>query len=256
MHGVSGPSRRALLLLALPVTAVLVALAATSHVLDDPSGQLHVTPGALTDEALAGGGTAVLSGCGALDPVRPAPWGEGEQDKAPALGISSYGYSSSGPRFDGPPAFTVTAIVDPGPRPLTLPAPVAGNRITIDVFGPNGEGRIASARGLTAKVIKGVEKPREVEPTSGGYRFTKARDLYLEIDLPARAVCPGHTREDIGRCSPADTNQIEDCPVVTVTLTDEAVRVHRASAAESVSGPKRFSDRLVAISFERDAAQA
>ncbi|WP_405478905.1 hypothetical protein [Streptomyces sp. NBC_00009] len=206
----------------------------------------------LKDVALPYGGTAALSGCGAPGTARPAPRGEGEQAPAPALVISSYGYSSSGPRFDGPPAFTVSAVIDPGPQPLTLTAPVGERRITVDVYGPHGEGRIASARGLTAKVRKGV-KQRPAPPTSGAYRFTDVGELDLEIELPERAVCPGHTRADIGQCAPNYTNRIEDCPVVAVTLTDEAVRAQRAEVA-GIKSPERFSDRLVAVSFEENAA--
>ncbi|MET7923998.1 hypothetical protein ABZT43_08405 [Streptomyces sp. NPDC005349] len=252
MHGISGPSPRAWAAIALPVTAALVALAAHRGMPDDPTGRLHVVPGVLKDAALPRGGTASLSGCGARGPVRPAPRGEGEQAPAPALVLTSYGYSSSGPRFDGPPAFTVSAVIDPGPRPLTLTAPVGERRITVDVYGPHGEGRIASARGLTAKVTKGA-KQRPVPPTSGAYRFTDIGNLDLEIELPERAVCPGHTRADIGQCAPDHTNQIEDCPVVAVTLTDEAVSAQRALAA-GIKNPKRFSDRLVAVSFEENAA--
>jgi len=253
MHGVTPPSRRSAALLALPVAAVLVALAAQSHVVDEPARQMRLTPGALKDRALPGGGTAALSGCGALDPARPAPRGEGEEAQAPGLVITSYGYSGSGPHFDGPRAFTVSALIDPGPQPLTLTAPVGDGRVTVDVYGPHGQGRIASARGLTANVRKGVTDRRDVAPKSGAYRFTRSRELGLEIELPAGAVCPGHTRADVGRCAPADTNQIEDCPVVTVTLTDEAIRLQRALVAGFAS-PKRFSDRLVAVSFEENAA--
>ncbi|MEV6698641.1 hypothetical protein AB0M68_15870 [Streptomyces sp. NPDC051453] len=252
MHGVSGPSPRARAAIALPVAAALVALAAHRGMPDDPTGRLHAVPGVLKDVALPYGGTAALSGCGAPGTARPEPRGEGEQCKAPALVLSSYGYSSSGPGFDGPPAFTVHAAVDPGPRPLTLTAPVGERRITVDVYGPHGEGRIASARGLTAKVMKGVKR-RPVPPTSGAYRFTDAGNLDLEIELPERAVCPGHTRADIGQCAPKFTNRIEDCPVVAVTLTDKAVPAQRALVA-GIRNPERFSDRLVAVSFEENAA--
>ncbi|MET7516153.1 hypothetical protein ABZS88_22270 [Streptomyces sp. NPDC005480] len=252
MHGISGPSPRAWAALALPVVAALVALAAHRGMPDDPTGRLHVIPGVLKDVALPDGSTAALAGCGAPGPVRPAPRGEGEQAPAPALVLTSYGYSSSGPRFDGPAAFTVSAVIDPGRRPLTLTAPVGERRITVDVYGPHGEGRIASARALTAKVTKGA-KQRSVPPTSGAYRFTDAGNLDLEIELPERAVCPGHTRADIGQCAPSHTNRIEDCPVVAVTLTDEAVRAQRA-LVEGVKSPERFSDRLVAVSFEENAA--
>ncbi|MFD5120925.1 hypothetical protein [Streptomyces sp. NPDC058385] len=252
MHGISGPSPRAWAAIALPVAAALVALAAHRGMPDDPTGRLHVVPGALKDVALPYGGTAALSGCGAPGAARPAPRGEGEQDKVPALVISSYGYSSSGPGFDGPPAFTVHVAIAPGPRPLTLTAPVGERRITVDVYGPHGEGRIASARGLTAKVMKGVKR-RPVPPASGAYRFTDAGNLDLEIELPERAVCPGHTRADIGQCAPKFTNRIEDCPVVAVTLTDKAVSARRALVA-GVKNPERFSDRLVAVSFEENAA--
>ncbi|WP_326774419.1 hypothetical protein [Streptomyces sp. NBC_01445] len=129
---------------------------------------------------------------------------------------------------------------------------MGGRRITVDVYGPHGEGRIASARGLTAQVTKGAKR-RPVPPTSGGYRFTDIGNLDLEIELPERAVCPGHTRADIGSCAPSHTNRIEDCPVVSVTLTDEAVRAQRA-LVEGVKSPKRFSDRLVAVSFEENTA--
>ncbi|MFG2658048.1 hypothetical protein [Streptomyces sp. NPDC048425] len=252
MHGVSGPSPRAWAAIALPVVAALVALAVHQGPFVDPEARLRVVPGMLKDAGLPGGGTAALSGCGAPGPVRPAPRGEGEQSKVPALVISSYGYSSSGPGFDGPPAFTVHTAIDPGPQPLTLTAPVGERRITVDVYGPHGEGRIASARGLTAKVMKGAKR-RPVPPTSGAYRFTDAGNLDLEIEVPERAVCPGHTRADIGRCTPTYTNRIEDCPVVAVTLTDKAVPAQRALVA-GVKNPERFSDRLVAVSFEENAA--
>ncbi|MET7658592.1 hypothetical protein ABZS99_06710 [Streptomyces sp. NPDC005463] len=41
--------------------------------------------------------------------------------------------------------------------------------------------------------------------------------------------------------------------MVAVTLTDEAVSAQRALAA-GIKNPKRFSDRLVAVSFEENAA--
>ncbi|MFB7996367.1 hypothetical protein ACFC4G_26525 [Streptomyces sp. NPDC056002] len=252
MHGISGPSPRAWAAIALPVAAALVALAAHRGLPDDPTGRLHVVPGVLKDVALPHGGTAALSRCGAPGAARPAARGEGERAPAPALVLTSYGYSSSGPRFDGPAAFTVSAVIDPGPRPLTLTAPVGERRITVDVYGPHGEGRIASARGLTANVTKGA-KQRPVPPTSGAYRFTEIGNLDLEIELPQQAVCPGHTRADIGRCAPDHTNRIEDCPVVVVTLTDKAVSAQRALVAGSTN-PERFSDRLVAVSFEENAA--
>lgn len=96
-------------------------------------------------------------------------------------------------------------------------------------------------------------KQRPAPPTSGAYRFTDVGELDLEIELPERAVCPGHTRADIGQCAPNYTNRIEDCPVVAVTLTDEAVRAQRAEVA-GIKSPERFSDRLVAVSFEENAA--
>ncbi|CAM5698316.1 hypothetical protein SVIOM74S_02162 [Streptomyces violarus] len=52
----------------------------------------------------------------------------------------------------------------------------------------------------------------------------------------------------MGRCSPTDTNDAANCPVVTLTVSDPAVRAHRA--AVTGRSPAGVSERLVAISLE------
>ncbi|MFD6325507.1 hypothetical protein ACFWOL_22135 [Streptomyces sp. NPDC058442] len=80
------------------------------------------------------------------------------------------------------------------------------------------------------------------------------KELFLDVELPAGAVCPGHSLFDINRCSPEDTNDVADCPVLTLTLTEPAIRAYRAgTVGDSAAGP--LSDRLVAVSWEPRASQ-
>ncbi|MER5179485.1 hypothetical protein ABT009_14140 [Streptomyces sp. NPDC002896] len=202
----------------------------------------------LKDTALPGGATAALSGCGARGPVRPEPRGAGERDALPQLVVSSYGYYDPGPRKSGHPRFTITAHIAPGDRTLALPAPVGEHRVTVDMYGPRGEGRTASARGLTADVVVGITGKRVKTPKSGEFRFTPDNDLTLQVELPAGALCPGYTFTKITQCSPERTNNVEDCPVMVLTLSDPAIRAHRAG--ERSESPSAVSDRLVAVTYE------
>ncbi|MGW1889528.1 hypothetical protein ACWCP6_04600 [Streptomyces sp. NPDC002004] len=226
------------------VLAVLLSLLFALLVLRLPA---FAGPGYGLLRAIPTGGSR---GCGADVPARPEPLGEGERDEVPALRIRSYGYYDPGPKLHGRPRFTLSATVEAGEAPLLLTAPVAEHRVTVDVFGPHGEGRTAKARGLTATVVSGPAGKRMPTPTSGSFRAARERDLYLEVELPPGAVCPGHSLTDVTTCSPADTNQVEDCPVVTLTLADPAIRAYRADRRSQPAGT--LSDRLVAVSWEPD----
>ncbi|MFF0023744.1 hypothetical protein ACWERY_34815 [Streptomyces sp. NPDC004082] len=259
MNRISGPSGRAWAALAVPLALILLILSAQGPLSHERSGRLHALGGALKDVSLPGGVTAALSECGSTRSPRPVPRGEGEEPAAvPSLSIGSYEYSGKDPHAGGSSTFTVTVRLDPGPRPLFLPdtgkGTVARGQATIDIQGPRGEGRIASARGLTARVVRGPAGKPVPRPESGVHRFARTGDLALEVELPARAVCPGRSLADVGRCDPGG-NRIEDCPVVAVTLADETVRLHRAAEA-GFSAPGRFSDRLVAVFYEESVAGA
>jgi hypothetical protein len=259
MNRISGPSGRAWAALAVPLVLLLLILSAQGPLSQERSGRLHAVGGALKDVSLPGGVTAALSECGSSRSPRPTPRGKGEEPAAvPSLSIGSYAYSGKGPHVDGPPSFTVTVRVDPGPRPLLLPdtgkGTVARGQATIDLHGRRGEGRIASARGLTARVVRAPDGTHVPRPESGVHRFARTGELALEVELPARAVCPGHSLADVGRCEPGG-NRIEDCPVVAVTFADEAVRLHRAAEA-GFADPGRFSDRLVAVFYEESVVGA
>ena len=75
----------------------------------------------------------------------------------------------------------------------------------------------------------------------------------MDVELPAGAVCPGHSLLDVNKCSPEHTNDVADCPVLTLTLTDPAIRAYRAeTTGDGAAGS--FSDRLVAVFPEPDAS--
>ncbi|MGW1028108.1 hypothetical protein ACWD4J_31210 [Streptomyces sp. NPDC002577] len=252
-------SPRSWLLLGLPPLLLLALLYPYPHPYLPPwrdAGQGHWggALGELKDTALPGGGTAALSGCGATGPVRPEPRGAGERDALPQLVISAYGYYDPGPRTSGRPRYTITANIAPGDRTLTLPAPVGEHRVTVDMYGPHGEGRTASARGLTADVVVGITGKRAKTPKSGEFRFTPANQLTLQVELPAGALCPGYTFTKITQCSPERTNNVEDCPVMVLTLSDPAIRAQRAE--ERSESPSSVSDRLVAVTYEPKTTDA
>ncbi|MBL3665835.1 hypothetical protein JL475_07440 [Streptomyces sp. M2CJ-2] len=174
---------------------------------------------------------------------------------APRLVLTSWGYYDPGPKTPGEARFTVHAAVRAGDRPLLLDAPLAKGQVTLDLHGPHGEGVRASARGLTATVVDSGFKGKPVEvPASGSFRVDPGKELLLDVELPAGAVCPGHSLLDINRCSPEDTNDVADCPVLTLTLTEPAIRAYRArTVGDSAASP--LSDRLVAVSWEPRASQ-
>ncbi|OAH13177.1 hypothetical protein [Streptomyces jeddahensis] len=247
-------SPRSWLLLSLPPLLLLALLYPHPYPTpwpDSGQGRWRGALGERKDTALPGGATAALSGCGETGPVRPEPRGAGERDALPQLVISSYGYVDPGPHTSGRPRYTITAHIAPGDRTLTLPAPVGEHRVTVDMYGPHGEGRTASARGLTADVVVGITGKRVRTPKSGQFRFTPDNDLTLQVELPAGALCPGYTFTKITRCTPDGTNNVEDCPVMVLTLSDPAIRAHRAE--EKSESPAAISDRLVAVTYEPNA---
>ncbi|MFD7806045.1 hypothetical protein ACPCIZ_19990 [Streptomyces cellulosae] len=249
------PSPRSWLVLALPVVGVLVLT--YSATTPEPRAALDRQAAAepLRDGPLPSGGTAQLSKCGVNEWPRPEPQGKAEQSKHPQLTLRSWGYYDPGPKMPGDPRFTVRASIRTGDRPLVLEAPVAAGRVTVDFYGPHGEGVRASARGLTATVVDGgyLGKPLDV-PASGRFRVDPGEELLLEVELPAGAVCPGHSLRDVSACSPEDTNDAADCPMVTLTLSDPAIRAYRAGTAGG-GAAEAFSDRLVAVFLEPDVSR-
>ncbi|MGW2563647.1 hypothetical protein ACWCXB_31375 [Streptomyces sp. NPDC001514] len=169
--------------------------------------------------------------------------------------LTGWGVYDPGPKLKGSPTFTVHVAIHAGDRPLILDAPVAKGRVTVDLYGPHGEGRRVSVRGLSATVVDGSYqgKPLDVPP-SGRFRIAPGKDLRLDVVVPAAAICPGRTMHDVIDCTPKDTNNADDCPVVTLTLSDPAIRAYRAAeVGGEEAGP--FSDRLVAVSLEPDLRQ-
>lgn len=210
----------------------------------------------LRDSPLPADGTAQLSKCGVDDWPRPAPRGKGEQSKDPSLVLTSYGFYDPGPKTPGEPRFTVHAAVRTGDRSLLLDAPLAKGRVTLDLHGPHGEGVRASARGLTATVVDSGYRGSPVEvPASGGFRVDPGEELLLDVELPAGAVCPGHSLADVIKCSPEHTDDAADCPVLTLTFADPAIRAYRAGTTTGDSAAGSFSDRLVAVSTEPEASR-
>ncbi|GAA2254088.1 hypothetical protein GCM10010415_12860 [Streptomyces atrovirens] len=246
-------SPRSWLILAVLVVGLLVLTysATTSEPRASADWQAAAEP--LRDGPLPAGGTAQLSKCGVDDWPRPEPQGKGEESKAPSLVLTSWGFHDPGPKTPGEPRVTVHAAVRTGERPLLLDAPLAEGRVTLDIYGPHGEGVRASARGLTATVVDGgyLGKPVEV-PASGSFRVDPGKELLLEVELPAGAVCPGHSLVDVIKCSPEHTNDAADCPVLTLTLADPAIRAYRAGTTGDTGS---FSDRLVTVSMELEASQ-
>ncbi|MFF6995438.1 hypothetical protein ACFY93_10820 [Streptomyces sp. NPDC008313] len=187
---------------------------------------------------------------------RPEPRGKGERGNDPKLVLTGWDVYDPGPKVPGQPRFTVHAAIRTGDRPLLLDAPLAKGGVTLDFHGPHGEGVRASARGLTATVVNSGYEGKPVEiPASGEFRVDPGKELLLDVNLPAGAVCPGHSLLDTGKCSPEGTNDATDCPVVTLTLADPAIRAYRAETTGE-SGARSFSDRLVAVSLEPDVSQA
>lgn len=249
-------SLRSWLILAVPVVGLLVLTysATTSEPRASADWQAAAEP--LRDSSLPAGGTAQLSKCGVDDWPRPEPQGKGEQGKAPSLVLTSWGFHDPGPKMPGEARVTVHAAIRTGERPLLLEAPPAKGRVTLDIHGPHGEGVRASARGLTATVVDGGYPGKPVEvPESGSFRVDPGKELLLEVELPAEAVCPGHGLVDVINCSPEHTNDAADCPVLTLTLADPAVRAYRAGTTAGDSAARSFSDRLVAVSMEVEASQ-
>ncbi|MBC2904675.1 hypothetical protein [Streptomyces cupreus] len=186
---------------------------------------------------------------------RPAPRGKGERGEDPQLVLTGWGYYDPGSKVPGEPRFTVHAAIRTGDRPLVLDAPLAKGRVTLDLYGPHGEGRRASARGLTATVVDSGYMGKPVKmPASGSFRVDPGKELLLDVELPAGAVCPGHSLRSINKCSPENTNDVADCPVLALTLADPAIRAYRAETT-GVSSADSLSDRLVAVSLEPNISQ-
>lgn len=247
-------SLRSWLILAVPVVGLLVLTYSATAPEPRAAVDWQAATEPLRDRPLSSGGTAQLSKCGVNEWPRPEPRGKGERSKDPQLVLRSSGYHDPGPKTPGEPRFTVHAAIRAGDRHLVLDAPVGEGSVTLDLYGPHGEGVRASARGLTATVVDGgfMGKPVDI-PESGRFWIEPGEELLLEVELPAGALCPGRSLLDVSSCSPEHTNDAADCPVLTLTLTDPAIRAYRAGTTDDTAGS--FSDRLVAVSMELDASR-
>lgn len=253
------PSPRSWLLLAVPVLALLVLVAWQTYRQAAPEQRAHsrldLPPGPLTDIPLAGRGgpTALLSRCGVDDWPRPPARGDGERGDNPQLVFGGWGSTGPGAGKPGKPRFTVHLALRAKRLPLLLPTPPGTGRVTLDIFGPHGEGRRASARGLSATVVDAKDGKPSPLPEAGFLRVDPGTTVYLDVALPAGAVCPGYTASDVGGCAPEHTNDSADCPVLTLTFTDPSIRAHRALTTGKP--PAGLSDRLVVVSEEPDVSE-
>lgn len=246
-------SARSWLILSVPVVALVAwGLVLAFPVERGPGLPPPAVP--LADRALPGGVVAQLSKCRRDDGPRPTSEGLGEEGRDPLLGLGGWSAHSPGPKQSGRTTFSVHLALRAEKSPLLLPAPLARGAMTVDVYGPHGEGRRASARGLSPRVTDPENSERTLPaPRSGVYRVGPGDTLYLEVDLPAGAVCPGHGLAYVGSCTPVGTNDAADCPVVTVTFRDPAVRAYRAAVTGEPAD--RVSDRLVVVSFEPERTE-
>lgn len=246
-------SLRSWLILAVPVVGLLVLTYSATTPEPPPSAEVRAAAEPLRDRPLSSGGTARLSQCGVNEGPRPEPRGKGERGDEPQLVLRSWGYHDPGPKEPGEPRFTVHASILAGDRHLVLDAPLGEGSVTLDLHGPHGEGVRASARGLTATVVDGSYESEPVDiPESGRFWIEPGEELFLDVELPAGAVCPGHSLLDVSQCSPEHTNDAADCPNLTLTFTDPAIRAYRAGTAEDADS---FSDRLVAVFLELDVSR-
>ncbi|WP_327353897.1 hypothetical protein [Streptomyces sp. NBC_01304] len=204
---------------------------------DDPSGPAPVRAGA--DAALPGGGKARLSRCGKGGMVREEAGG------SLRLTVRSYGYHKLKAKDRG--RFIVNATVAAEDEPLLLKSPKgsAGRipelRGAVEVFGPHGQGRIATGEGLRVTAVGDVLGKPLKSPASGAFRIHRDRDVLVEVELPARAVCPGLTIEDLNTSKPSPSNDALDHPVLTLILSGPEIGAYRQRTAED-----RYGDRLVA----------
>ncbi len=248
-------SLRSWLVLAVPVVGVLVLTYSATSPEPRADGDWQAAAEPLRDGPLPSGGTAQLSTCGVDTWPRPEPRGKAERSEDPRLTLTSWGYYDPGPKTPGEPRFTVHAAIRTGDRPLVLDAPVAAGRVTLDFYGPHGEGVRASARGLTATVVDGGYPGKPVDvPASGRFQVDPGEELLLEVELPAGGRVSGPQPARRQHVCPEGTNDAADCPMVTLTLSDPAIRAYRAGTADD-STARSFSDRLVAVFLEPDVSR-
>lgn len=252
------PSPRSWLLLSVPVLALVVLVAWQAYRPGASEQRTHarldLPAEPLADTPLRGGPTALLSRCGVDDWPRPKAHGKGERGRTPQLEFGGWGSSDTKYGKRGKTRFTVHLALRVKRLPMLLAAPRGARNITLDVFGPHGEGRRASARGLSATVVD-AEDGKPVRPRAPGpLRVAPGTTEYLDVELPAGAVCPGYSVGDVADCEPLLTNDSSNCPVVTLTLTDPAVRSHRARTTGKP--PAGLSDRLVVVSEEPEVSTA
>ncbi|MFE1951317.1 MULTISPECIES: hypothetical protein [Streptomyces] len=216
MYEVGGPSRRAwAAVLAVGLLVGLVVVDARRE--QEPVGARF---------AAGAGDTAHRAGprgCGTGGPGRSVP--PEHQDGVDArLVVTSYGYTSRIPHGRSRERFHVSASLYPERlSEIRLPASFTADSAAVDVYGPHGKGRIATARGLAVRVLTGM-KERPVPPGADGtYRFVRESEHYLEVELPKRALCPGQTLESLNQPSEQGSNDALDYPVLRLTLTDPAL---------------------------------
>ncbi|MFI5532166.1 hypothetical protein ACIA8O_26900 [Kitasatospora sp. NPDC051853] len=192
----------------------------------DRGGRGARTPvvGPARDVALPGGGTSMGSRCGAKGVHRYAlpPYESASQGKGPQLVLTHYG--SMRLSGDDPGAFEIGLGVAPGRVPLTLPASLGTEGVTVEIEGPDG--LVAGGHHLPVTLVEGT--PRTPD---GGIDAPAGASVRLE----ALAICPGQDLTRIGRglSHPIDShNSITGPPpyILTVSFSHPAVAAARAAA--------------------------
>ncbi|MDG4862768.1 hypothetical protein P8605_31990, partial [Streptomyces sp. T-3] len=190
--------------------------------------------------ALPGGGKARLSRCGKGGMVRGEAGGGSLQ-----LVVRSHGYHKLSAKDPG--RFAAYATVRAQDAPLLLESPqgeggrIPGLRGAIEVFGPHGQGRIATGEGLRVTAVKDVLGKPVKPPASGAFRIHRDREVLVEVRLPTRALCPGIAFEDLDASVPPNSNDSAGHPILTLTLKGPEIGAYRQRVAEEPHG-----DMLVA----------
>ncbi|MGW4650200.1 SCO2583/SCO2584 N-terminal domain-containing protein [Kitasatospora sp. NPDC004289] len=195
--------------------------------------------GSTTDLALPGGGTSMGSACGAKGRHRHAlpPFEPVGRIKGPQLVLTSYG--SQRLSGDDPGAFEIDLAVAPGLVPLTLPASLGAEGVTVEIEGPDG--LVAGGHHLPVTLVEGTTRTPD-----GGL----AAPLGGTVRLDALALCPGQDLSRIGRglSSPIDGhNTITGPPpyVLTLSFSHPAVATARAAAGSALRSDVLAADNLV-----------
>lgn len=251
------PGRRRTALIAAGTFAVLLAvtLAADPAGLLERSGPAARGPRPAADVALPGGGVSDGTRCGVkgFHHFDPAPSsftfaGGAHSDvtpPGPQLVLGSYGFSRTSAKDPG--HFTIGLGLGPGPgagdRGLDLSAPLGPQGVAVEIEGP--EGLVAGAHGLP--VTPAGDTPSEA---GGTVHAGPVNGAYVEVTLPAAALCPGIDGFTVQQhlTAPTDAdNTITGQPLyrLTVSISDPAIGALRRQVGSTAAGDVLATDNRV-----------